>query len=103
MEVLDIVLLELGLEVANPGIHGDIARVEQYVKNYCHIPEIPPELNFTMADMVLDLQKGRGGENVVITNADMGDTGYGFTFDQAMYNLLHDYETALRSYRKVRW
>lgn len=103
MEIIDIVLAELELDVPTALTMLDIARVTQQVKNYCNIDEIPEALNFTIADMVLDLQNARSGSNVTITDVDMGDTSYSFSVDTAIDGLVRDYQANLSAFRRLRW
>ena len=103
MAVIDIVLAELELSEPTALIELDIARVTQQVKNYCNIDEIPEALSFTIADMVVDLQRERAGGNVTVTDVDMGDTSYSFSVDTAIDGLVKDYRANLNAFRKLRW
>ena len=103
MEIINIVLTELELSEPTALIELDIARVTQQVKNYCNLEEIPEALNFTIADMVADLQRARSGNNVTVTDVDMGDTSYSFSVDDAIDNLVRDYKSNLNSFRRLRW
>ena len=93
----------LDLDAPTPTIKLDIARVTQRVRNYCNINEIPEALNFTIADMVLDLQSARSGGNVTITDVDMGDTSYSFDLDASIDGLVNDYRANLSAFRRLRW
>ena len=99
MEIIDIVLAELELSEPTALIELDIARVTQQVKNYCNLEEIPEALNFTIADMVVDLQRARMGDNLTITDVDMGDTSYSFSTDNAIDVLVKDYHANLNAFR----
>ena len=103
MEIINIVLTELELSEPTALIELDIARVSQQVKNYCNLEEIPEALNFTIADMVVDLQRERSGDCINFTDTDMGDTSYGFSVDDAIDNLVRDYKSNLNSFRRLRW
>lgn len=103
MEIIDIVLAELELSEPTTLIELDIARVTQQVKNYCNLEEIPEALNFTIADMVVDLQRARMGDNLTITDVDMGDTSYSFSIDNAIDGLVKDYQANLNAFRRLRW
>ena len=103
MEIIDIVLTELELSEPTALIELDIARVIQQVKNYCNLEEIPEALNFTIADMVADLQRERSGDCINFTDTDMGDTSYSFSVDDAIDNLVRDYKSNLNSFRRLRW
>ena len=103
MEIINIVLTELELSEPTALIELDIARVSQQVKNYCNLEEIPEALNFTIADMVVDLQRERSGDCINFTDTDMGDTSYSFSVDDAIDNLVRDYKSNLNSFRRLRW
>lgn len=103
MEIINIVLAELELSETTALIELDIARVTQQVKNYCNLEEIPEALNFTIADMVVDLQRERSGDCINFTDTDMGDTSYSFSVDDAIDNLVRDYKSNLNSFRRLRW
>ena len=103
MEIIDIVLAELELSEPTALIELDIARVTQQVKNYCNLEEIPEALNFTIADMVVDLQRARMGDNLTITDVDMGDTSYSFSIDNAIDGMVKDYQANLNAFRRLRW
>ena len=103
MTILDIVLAELELSEPTALIELDIARVIQQVKNYCNLDVLPEALNFTVADMVVDLQHERSGECINFTDTDMGDTSYSFSVDDAIDNLVRDYKSNLNAFRRLRW
>lgn len=103
MEIINIVLTELELSEPTALIELDIARVSQQVKNYCNLEEIPEALNFTIADMVVDLQRERSGDCINFTDTDMGDTSYSFSVDDVIDNLVRDYKSNLNSFRRLRW
>ncbi len=103
MEIINIVLAELELSEPTALIEMDIARVVQQVKNYCNLDVLPEALNFTVADMVVDLQRVRSGDNVMVTDVDMGDTSYSFSVDNAVDGLVRDYQANLNAFRKLRW
>lgn len=103
MDIHSILLSELGVDDLPPLVELDLDRVCRWVCNYCHIKEIPEALNYTVADMVLDLQKVREGINATITDADMGKTGYSIREDTDINDLLKDYRQDLTRFRRVRW
>lgn len=104
MTIEEIVLAELEQSYPiPPSVSLDIARVTGQVKNYCHLSELPQELNFTIADMVLDLQKARTGDNLSMNKVDMGDTSYSFNVDKAIDGLVKNYQANLNTFRKLRW
>lgn len=103
MNVRLILLNKLNVDALTPQMELDIEQVCQQVKNYCHITEIPEELNFTVAEMIMDLQRERTGEKINFTDANMGDTSYSFDADNSIDGLLRDYKTDLQRFRKLRW
>lgn len=98
--VTEILQLELGEEPGSSTLL-DVERVEQKVRNYCRIGEIPAALNFTMADMVLELQKARTGSNEAISEVTMGDTSYTFKVDKAIDGLMKNYTAELQRFRRL--
>lgn len=113
MNTLELVLLKLKLDAANPDIELAILETEQKVRNYCNITDIdtlPAALNFTIANMTIDLLKNNpasesGIENLPVKSVTMGETSY--TFDttnsrQILDKLLLDYESDLRKFRRIR-
>lgn len=56
MEVAEIVKNILkDPDIPEQDIQLSIAEVEQAIKNYCHVPTVPQQLNFVWARMVVDL------------------------------------------------
>lgn len=56
MEVAEIVKNILkDPDIPEQDIQLSIAEVEQAIKNYCHVPNVPSQLNFVWARMVVDL------------------------------------------------
>ena len=56
MEVVEIVKNILkDPDIPEQDIQLSIAEVEQAIKNYCHVPTVPQQLNFVWARMVVDL------------------------------------------------
>lgn len=102
MEILDIVLQQLGLVESSGNIDLAIARVSQQVKNYCNLEDIPPELNFTVADMVVSLFDQESGETVAVERVEMGDTSYTFAASTVLDTIMRDYQRQLQQFRKLR-
>lgn len=103
MTIQEIVLRSLGLDEITPEIELGIARVVQTVKNFCNIDEIPEELNFTVADIVLDLENAQAGNgDVKISSVSMGDTAYSFVVDQAADTVMKNYGSRLADFRRLR-
>lgn len=103
MDIRQILINTLEADNLTPQMELDLERVCQCVRNYCNIKEIPEELNFTVAEMVMELQRERTGENINFTDANMGDTSYSFDTDNSIDRLLRDYKTDLTRFRKLRW
>jgi len=58
MDILDIVKLKLkGTTITEPEMELAIEEVSEVVKNYCNRDDVPSELNFTVANMAIDLLK----------------------------------------------
>lgn len=103
MDIRQILLSELGVDNLPDTVEIAIERVCQYVRNYCNIPEIPEALNFTIADMVLDLQQLQDSGNLTVSEVKMGDTAYTFSIDKTIKGLIKNYKTQLNAFRKLRW
>lgn len=103
MDIRQILINTLEIDNLTPQLELDLERVCQCVRNYCNITEIPEELNFTVADMVLDLQKSRAGNNLIVASVDIGDTSYDFNVDVVIDGLLRDYKHDLQRFRRLRW
>lgn len=115
MTVEAIVLGKLKLDESNTDIALAIAEAETQVRMFCNIPDdelLPERINFTLANMaigVLGINKYfAGDENAVkveLKSVTMGDTSYTFNADskqQALEQLLTNYERDLMLYRRLR-
>lgn len=113
MTAMEIVLSKLSLSAADPAVELALLEIEQKVRNYCNIPDIdtlPTALNFTIANMTIDLLKYNpasesGIENLPVKSVTMGETSY--TFDtaysrQILDKLILNYESDLRKFRRIR-
>ncbi len=111
-------------EIDNGLLQLVINGTEQYIKNFCNITVIPPELYFVAVDMAagtLLRTKSSVGENV-ITNIDFnagrissiseGDTSVGYTYDNntsaasryiTLLDKLCNRDAELIAFRKLRW
>lgn len=96
---------------------------EQYIKNFCNITVIPPELYFVAVDIAagtLLRTKSSVGENVCdnidfnagrISNISEGDTSVGYTYDNTsaasryitLLDRLCNRDAELIAFRKLRW
>lgn len=103
MDIRYILLTELSVKNLPDEIELAIERVCQNVRNYCNLSEIPEALNFTIADMVLDLQQVKDGGNLAISEVKMGDTAYTFNLDKTVQGLVKNYRSQLNAFRRLRW
>lgn len=87
-----------------------IERVEDTIKNYCNIKEIPTELNNTVISMAMELYRienfGSEEEGKDIKSIQVGDTTTTFETNKKIdisKELLKDYKAQLDPFRKLRW
>ena len=87
-----------------------IERVEDTIKNYCNIKEIPEELNNTVLSMAMELYRienfGSEEEGKDIKSIQVGDTTTTFETNKKIdisKELLKDYKGQLDPFRKLRW
>lgn len=86
---------------------GDI---KQIIKDYCHIKEVPEELNNTVLRMAIDLYRNKnlGEEDSSlgsISSITEGDTSISYRSSATEFkdSLLNDYKAQLNRYRKLVW
>lgn len=84
--------------------------VEQIVKDYCHIKEIPKELNTTVLKMAIDMYRNENlgeEENSLgsISSITEGDTSVSYRSAASEFKdtLIKDYKSQLNKYRKLVW
>lgn len=85
--------------------------VEEIIKNYCHIDEIPAGLLNTAYRMIIDLWRNEnpGGDaptQGAVASISEGDTSVSFnqTVDVSYKDsLLKNYKSSLNRYRKLAW
>lgn len=83
--------------------------VEETIRNYCHLKEVPAGLASTSYRMAIDLYRyDRPGERdapVSVSSISEGDTSTSFTSaaDALTGGILQDYRGQLNRYRKVGW
>lgn len=83
--------------------------VEETIRNYCHLKEVPAGLASTSYRMAIDLFRyDRPGEDdapVRAASISEGDTSTSFTSvaDAIEGGILKDYKGQLNRYRKLRW
>lgn len=85
-------------------------RVEEIIKNYCNITEIPEELNTTVLSMAMELYRlenfGSEEEGKDIKSIQVGDTTTTFETNKKIdisKEMLKDYKVQLDPFRKLRW
>lgn len=84
--------------------------IEQIIKDYCNIKEIPEELNNTVLRMAVDLYRNENlGEEESslgsVSSITDGDTtvSYKSSANEFKDTLIKDYKTQLNRYRKLVW
>lgn len=81
--------------------------VEETVKNYCHITDVPNGLANTCYRMAIDIYRaegiGRADSPVMVSSISEGDTSTSFVsrVTELSGTLLKSYRTQLNSYRKL--
>ncbi|MEC1716611.1 head-tail connector protein [Schinkia azotoformans] len=115
MGVLEIVKEKLpNSQLTDNALQVYIDEVGQSIKTYCNRSDIPSELTFVHANMVVDLIKGdekkaAPGDNQVVTSIKEGDTqvsygGMNMTLGETVVeDILHNYKKQLNKFRKMRW
>lgn len=115
MKVIEIVKLKL----PNPKPSDDvlnmrIEEVGQSIKTYCNRSDIPKELRFVHANMVIDFINGENRKSdpeaqSSVASIREGDTTVQFgsakveSRERATEQLLFDYTKQLNKFRKLRW
>ncbi|WP_125153105.1 phage head-tail connector protein [Clostridium rectalis] len=84
--------------------------VEQIVKDYCHIKEIPEALNTIVLKMAMDMYRNENlGEEESslgsVSSISEGDTSvsYRSVASEVKDSLIMDYKTQINRYRKLVW
>ncbi|QDY23144.1 hypothetical protein CGQ39_13470 [Clostridium botulinum] len=87
-----------------------IEDAEQTIRDYCHIKEIPEELNNTILRMSIDIYRNDNlgeEENPLgpISSISEGDTSISYRNANAEFkdSLVKDYKAKLHKYRKLVW
>lgn len=87
-----------------------INKVEDTIKNYCNITDIPIELNNTVLSMSMELYRienfGNEEEESSIKSIQLGDTTTTFetkSNKDISKELLKDYKAQIDPFRKLRW
>jgi len=113
MEVLDIVKAKLDNPPSDDRLAMYIEEVGQAIKTFCNREDIPDELQYVHANMVIDLirleNKNNPESSQVVKSIKEGDVQV--TFDTAEKSqgekateaIVHAYQTQLYRFRKMRW
>ena len=88
-----------------------IADVEETIKNYCHVDEMPDGLQNTGYRMAMDLYRnenigsetGAGGSVSSISEGDTSTSFRQYVDDNFKDTVLKNYKSSLNRYRKVAW
>ena len=115
MEVIEIVRAKLTDKAPEAlQLNFYIEEVAQAIKTYCNRTDIPSELAFTHANMVVDMIKNEKRKNdpeaqSSVASIREGDTTVQFgsakveSRERATEKLLYDYSSQLNRFRKLRW
>ena len=115
MDILEIVKAKLpDPKPADVLLEMDIEEVGQSIKIYCNRTDIPKELRFAHANMVVDFINGNNRrsdpeQQSAVASIREGDTTvqYGAakvdSRERATEQLLFDYAKQLNKFRKLRW
>lgn len=116
MDVFDIIKAKLPAELIpdDTSLAMDVAEVGQSILTYCNRTDIPKELVFTHANMVVDLITGNArrsdtdspGAVKAIKEGDVQVTFEAIrssSREAHMEALLFDYASQLNRFRKLRW
>ncbi|MDQ0269943.1 hypothetical protein [Cytobacillus purgationiresistens] len=115
MKVIDIVKAKLPDPKPEDEILSmHIEEVGQSIQTYCNRGDIPPELRFVHANMVIDFINGIKRSNdsdgqTTISSIKEGDVQVSFgaarleSKERATQSLLFDYAKQLNRFRKLRW
>lgn len=115
MKVIDIVKERLGdKSPSDTSLETYIEEVAQTIKNHLNRNDIPKELRFVHANMVIDFIKGieRSEDpegNLSVASIKEGDATVQFgnarveSRERAMERIVFDYTSHLNKFRKLRW
>lgn len=116
MDVFDVVKAKLPVDLLpdDTTLAMDVAEVGQSILTYCNRSDIPKELVFTHANMVIDLITGNARRSDTdspgtVKSIKEGDTTVTLEATRAssredhMEALLFDYASQLNRFRKLRW
>lgn len=114
MTVLEIVKRKLAEPPADDVLMLDIEEVAQTIMNYCNRDDIPDELKYVHANMVVDFinslnRSNQPDGNKTVASIKEGDVTVQFKASgkemrqQIMEQLIFDYTIQLNRFRKLRW
>ncbi|MCJ8008906.1 hypothetical protein ACFFF5_21055 [Lederbergia wuyishanensis] len=115
MEVIDIVKAKLPESKPEDSILNiHIEEVGQSIKTYCNREDIPPELRYVYANMVVDLLNHQNRVNSEegqssVASIREGDVTVQFgaarvkSTEEEMKSLVFNYKDQLNRFRKLRW
>ncbi|MDI2588051.1 hypothetical protein OR571_13230 [Psychrobacillus sp. NEAU-3TGS] len=116
VDVFDIVKAKLPVDLLpdDTALAMDVAEVGQSILTYCNRLDIPKELVFTHANMVIDLITGEAKRNDTDSPGDIksikeGDVQVTYEATRAssreahMEALLFNYQSQMNRFRKLRW
>ena len=109
MTALEILTLKLANDEISKTQKGlAIAEIEQTIKDYCHIPDVPQGLNFVWANMAADLIRYKPDSETTgrASSITEGDTSVSFEKDEwrdILDSLVLNYKHQLQTYRRVKW
>ena len=112
MDVLNLAKLKkvLGLQGTDKddALEFVMEDVEESIRNYCNVKEVPAGLTHTAYRMAMELYRnenvGEEDEALMVTSLTEGDTATGFSKQASTeytQSVLKNYESQLRRYRKV--
>ena len=108
MTVQEIVLKKLKLEEITPDVELAIEEIGQKIRNVCNIPissPLPEDLNFTYANMVVELfnyENNVQAENK-IKSVTMGKVSYDFQVaSKHLDGVIKDYYSDLLRFRRLK-
>ncbi|MGN7402742.1 phage head-tail connector protein [Cytobacillus praedii] len=115
MNVLEIIKAKIPAEnlPSDKLLNMYIEEVGQSILTFCNRTDIPAELNFVYANMIIDLiasenNKTNPEANRVVTSIKEGDTqiSYGSSIsasESSTIEIVNNYKSQLLRYRKLRW
>ncbi|MCX8045505.1 hypothetical protein [Anoxybacillus sp. EFIL] len=113
MTVLDIVKAKLDNPPPDDRLAVYIDEVGQAIKTFCNRDDIPDELRYVHANMVVDFvglkQKNAPDAEPTVQSIKEGDVQVTFTAHEEsqgeieVESIVHSYKSALYKFRKMRW